>query len=273
MEKELLGKIALITGGREGMGRATAEFLAEKSASVVIVSRNEEELKKSAEEISSYTKNPDVLPIAGDVGNNSDVEKIVQTILKKFGRIDYLLNFAGYNSNYGSISVMRPSSEAAKLFEKIVNVDLVGTFRMVNYVEPIMRKQNYGVIITVASTPVLDVWENDLLFQTAKVGNKQMTEVIANQHKIDGVTGVKIYCIAPGNIFNRSTYESMSEQQRKEADKEQWLHPKTHIAFLIYNLLTGKLQRESGSIIRMDVSTMPQLFSEVEEKYIPFTPK
>jgi short-subunit dehydrogenase len=57
MGKELFSKVALITGGREGMGRVTAELLAEKGSSVVIVSRNKEELEKVAKEISEMTKN------------------------------------------------------------------------------------------------------------------------------------------------------------------------------------------------------------------------
>jgi hypothetical protein len=63
---------------------------------------------------------------------------------------------------------------------------------MISYVEPIMRMQNYDVIITGASTPVSDVWGNDLIFQIVKVGNKQMTEVISEQHKVDVITGIKI---------------------------------------------------------------------------------
>jgi 3-oxoacyl-[acyl-carrier protein] reductase len=272
MEKELLGKVALITGGREGMGRATAELLAEKGSSVVIVSRNKEELEKVAKEISERTKNENVLAIAGDVSKINDVEDIVSEVIKKYGRIDYQINFAGYNLDYGKISPMRPNPEAAKILEKIINVDLLGTFRMISYVEPIMRRQNYGVIITVASTPVLDVWENDLLFQIAKVGNKQMTEVIARQHKVDGITGVKIYCIAPGNVFNRSTYESLTEEQRKAADEEGWLDSRMHIAPIIYWLIIGKLKRESGSTIRIDASTAPSIFEEVGEEYKPFIP-
>jgi 3-oxoacyl-[acyl-carrier protein] reductase len=92
MEKELLGKVALITGGREGMGRATAELLAEKGSSVVIVSRNKEELEKVAKEISEITKNENILPIAGDVSKINDVENIVSEVIKKYGRIDYLIN-------------------------------------------------------------------------------------------------------------------------------------------------------------------------------------
>jgi NAD(P)-dependent dehydrogenase (short-subunit alcohol dehydrogenase family) len=272
MENELLGKVALITGGREGMGRATAELLAEKGSSVVIVSRNKEELEKVAKEISKLTNNENVLAIAGDVSKIVDVENVVNETLKKFGRIDYLVNFAGYNLDYGKISPMRPNPEAAKILEKIINVDLLGTFRMISYVEPVMRRQNYGVIITVASTPVLDVWENDLLFQIAKVGNKQMTEVIAKQHKVDGISGVKIYCIAPGNVFNRSTYESLTEEQRKAADEEGWLDSRMHIAKIVYWLIIGKLIRESGSTIRIDAPTAPSIFKEVGEEYKQFIP-
>jgi hypothetical protein len=77
------------------------------------------------------------------------------------------------------------------------------------------------VIITGAYTPVSDVWRNDLIFQIVKVGNKQMIEVISEKHKVDCITGIKIYFIAPGNVFNLSTYESLTEEQRKDADEKK----------------------------------------------------
>jgi NAD(P)-dependent dehydrogenase (short-subunit alcohol dehydrogenase family) len=191
--------------------------------------------------------------------------------MERFGRIDYLLNFAGNNRDYPKISPMRPSPEAIEMLERIVDTDLLGTARMVFHVEPIMRKQKNRVIITIGSTPVIDRWENDLLFQIAKVGNKQMTEVIAEQHRADGAPGVRIYWVAPGNIRNPSTFEGMNPEQLKAADADGWLDSRLHVATLISSLLTGKLKRESGASIRIDSSTAPQLFAESGDLYIPLT--
>src|SRR5438445_4516515 len=165
MEKELSGKVALITGGRSGMGKATAQLLAEKGSNIVIISRKQDELEETAEEISTASGNKNIFAIAGDVSEEKDVKRIVEQTIKRFGHVDYLLNFAGYAENYGKISPLRPSPEALEYYKKIRAVDQDGTVAMVFYVEPIMRKQNSGVIITISSTPVLDVWENDLLFQ------------------------------------------------------------------------------------------------------------
>jgi hypothetical protein len=118
---------------------------------------------------------------------------------------------------------------------------------------------------------VIDRWENDLLFQIAKVGNKQMTEVIAEQHRADGAPGVRIYWVAPGNIRNPSTFEGMNPEQLKAADADGWLDSRLHVATLISSLLTGKLKRESGASIRIDSSTAPQLFAESGDLYIPLT--
>jgi NADP-dependent 3-hydroxy acid dehydrogenase YdfG len=98
------------------------------------------------------TNNENVLAIASEVSKINNVKNIVNRTLKKYGIIDYLINFAGYDLGYGKNSIIRPNSEAAKILEKIINVDLLGTFRMISYVEPIMRRQNYGLIITVATT-------------------------------------------------------------------------------------------------------------------------
>jgi gluconate 5-dehydrogenase len=272
MEKGIEGRTALITGGRSGMGRACAQLLAEKGANVVIVSRDRKELEKVAKQISVESRNKNVFAISGDVSNGDDVKHIVDDTMKKFKRVDYLLNFAGYVENYGKISPMRPSPEALEFYRKIRSVDQDGTVMMTFYVEPIMRKQKSGVIITISSTPVLDFWENDLLFQIAKSANIQLTKTIASQLRVDGVEGVRIYNVAPGNIFNRSTYESLNEEQRRLADEEGWLDSYQHVAKVIYWIMTGKLKLQNGDVLRVDSVTAPKIFSEVGEKYEPFLP-
>ena len=91
----------LVTGGALGIGKVAAKLLAESGADVAITARNEERLKKAADEINAF-------PIPGDVSNPSDVDRIYDVFMKKFGRLDCLVNNAG-------IGGRRPRLEEASL--------------------------------------------------------------------------------------------------------------------------------------------------------------
>jgi NAD(P)-dependent dehydrogenase (short-subunit alcohol dehydrogenase family) len=168
MAQEFLERVAIVIGAREGMELACAELLAEGGAGVVLVSRNEEQLSDVGNRIALKTKNENLIAVAGDVGKDEDVKNVVDRSMERFGKIDYLLNFAGYNRDYPKISRMRPNREAMEILEMIVNTDLFGTVRMVFHVEPTMRKQKNGVIITVGSTPVIDRGRTICCFKSRK---------------------------------------------------------------------------------------------------------
>lgn len=265
MEKELLGKIALITGGREGMGRATGELLASKGATVILVSRNQEKLQKTVSEIIKKSGNKNIFSIPCDVEKTEEVQMTIHQVINQFKRIDYLIHFAGYNLNYASISEAKPSLDQIKNVEKIVNTDLLGTARFVFGVEPIMRQQKEGMVIVVGSTALLDSASHDLIYQIAKSGNQQMIRVISKQHQEENISQIKLFLLAPGPVYNFSTYQGLSPVRRKQADQEGWLDSYQHVAPVVYWLLTHRLKRESGSSIRLDTISVPQLFQEVGE--------
>ena len=93
MDLGLKDKVAIITGGSEGIGKAAAQRMAEEGARVVIVARRPEVLKAAAEEIQKVAKGT-VLPVQGDVAEPV-ITRVVQTTLDNFGRIDILVNNAG----------------------------------------------------------------------------------------------------------------------------------------------------------------------------------
>ena len=85
----LKGKIVLITGGSRGIGKSIAELFVKEGDKIIITSKNESMLKKTSKELG------DVFYVKGDIRNNSDVEKVIKKIIKKFGKIDVLINNAG----------------------------------------------------------------------------------------------------------------------------------------------------------------------------------
>jgi NAD(P)-dependent dehydrogenase (short-subunit alcohol dehydrogenase family) len=144
MDLGLKGKVAIITGGSEGIGKAAAHRMAEEGARVVIVARRPEVLKAAAEAIQKAT-NGTVLPIQGDVGEPATVTRVVQTTLDNFGRIDILVNNAG-------VSMAKPFEAVSdEDWESDFNLKVWGAVRLIRAVIPEMRKAGGGRIINVTN--------------------------------------------------------------------------------------------------------------------------
>ena len=142
------GKVALITGGSRGIGKAIAKLFVQEGAEVVITSKNEKKLKKTAKEIEAS------FIVSGDIRKETDVKKIVRKTIRKFGRIDILINNAGI---LPKIKPLHKISE--KEWNDIIDVNLTGQFRFTKAVIPFMKKTG-GSIINISSDAGLKAFEN-----------------------------------------------------------------------------------------------------------------
>ena len=141
-------KVALITGGSRGIGKAVAELFMKEGAQVVITSKNQKQLQQTAKEIG----NP--FFVVGDVRNENDVKNVIDKTIKKFGRIDILVN------NVGVLPKMKPLDKITeKEWNEIIDVNLNGHFRFTKYMIPQMKK-NGGSIINISSDAGLKAFEN-----------------------------------------------------------------------------------------------------------------
>ena len=144
MDMGLADKVAIITGGSEGIGKAAALSMAKEGARVVIVARRQEVLDQAAEEIKTATEGV-VLPFAADVTDKDTARRVVQTTLDKFGRVDILVNNAG--------------TSMAKEFEEVsdeeweydFDLKVWGAVRLIRQSIPEMRKVGGGRIINVTN--------------------------------------------------------------------------------------------------------------------------
>ncbi len=139
----LEGKHALIFGGTSGLGKSIALGFAEAGADVVPVSRHPEEVHKTAEEIRALDRR--TLEIPGDVTDRRDIQHVVDTMLKEFGRIDILVNSAGTGKRVPSLDLTDED------WNRILNLNLNGTWYACQVVGRVMRDQRYGRIINIAS--------------------------------------------------------------------------------------------------------------------------
>ena len=144
MELGLTDKVAIITGGSDGIGKATAQRMAGEGARVVIVARTLETLEQAAQDIRTATEGV-VLPVAADVSQRDTADRVVQAALDHFGRVDILVNNAG-------VSIAKPFEEVTDdEWEFDFNLKVWGAVRLIRRSIPEMRKQGGGRIINVTN--------------------------------------------------------------------------------------------------------------------------
>ncbi len=142
MDLNLSGKVAVVTGGSMGIGRAVAAELAAENANVLIVARNPERVEATARDLSA-TGRGRVVAFAGDMTLPGDVEKAMAFARSTFGRIDILIN------NAGATPMGRIADSADAVWEKSLNLKLLGYMRCARDVLPEMRQRRWGRIVNI----------------------------------------------------------------------------------------------------------------------------
>lgn len=140
----LEGKAALITGGSQGIGRATAIEFARYGADVAIASRKLPDLEKVAEEIRALGRK--ALPVSAHIGKLEDIKRLVETVKAGFGRIDILVNNAATSPTFTTVL-----DAEERLWDSIMNLNLKGLYFLTQAVARVMKEQGGGSIINVSS--------------------------------------------------------------------------------------------------------------------------
>lgn len=183
----LKDKVAVVTGASRGIGRSIAEVFAREGAQVVICGRKQEVLDQAAREIGAGVR-----PLACHVGKADQIQNLVETTTREFGRIDILVNNAATNIAQG------PSLEMDEAqFDKMIEINLKSTFRLMKLVAPGMCERGKGSIINIASIAGLRPQIHGLLYSMTKAALIMMTQSYAVEL---GAKGVRVNAIAPGLI-------------------------------------------------------------------------
>ena len=141
--KRFKDQVVIVTGASRGIGRGIAQIFANEGAKVVLVGRDESLLKEVKEEILSKEEN--AIYVTADVSSQTDMEKMVQETLKEFGRIDVLCHNAGIYPH------SRLETMTLEEWQKVIDVNLTGTFLAVRSCIPIMKEQGQGKIVIISS--------------------------------------------------------------------------------------------------------------------------
>lgn len=207
---KLSGKVAIVTGGSRGIGKATAKLFALEGANVVITAKDPARLEKTAKEIENAT------PIAGDIRKESDVQNVVGKTINKFGKIDILVNNAGI---FPQIKPLHKISEQE--WKEVIDINLTGQFRFTKAVIPFMEK-NGGSIINVSSDAGLKAFEN---FEAdAYTASKGALVLLTKAWAVEySKQKIRVNCVCPGIVETDMTKPYLiSESDRRMAAAE---HP------------------------------------------------
>jgi NAD(P)-dependent dehydrogenase (short-subunit alcohol dehydrogenase family) len=187
---QLKNKVAVVTGGSRGIGKATAEVFAREGATVVICGRKQSTLEEVAVELKGLAGR--IVPLACHVGKLEELQRLVDTTTRDFGKIDIVVNNAATNIGQGPGIEMDDGQ-----FDKMVDVNLKSAYRLTRLVAPGMCQRGSGSIINIASIAGLRPQFHGLLYSMTKAALIMMTQSYALEL---GPKGVRVNAIAPGMI-------------------------------------------------------------------------
>lgn len=205
---DIKDSIIVVTGGASGLGAAAAEFLSEKGGRVALFDLNKEELDNLASKING-------LAVVCDVTDEESVKRALKQVKETFGTPNVCINCAGILG--GERIEGRDGPMKVEHFRKIIDVDLVGTFIVMDYVladmiklEPDKETGERGVVINVASIAAYEGQIGQVAYSAAKGGVIGMTLPVAREM---GDYGVRVVAVAPG-VFETPMMQKASEKIR-----------------------------------------------------------
>lgn len=188
----LQGKTAIVTGGGRGLGKQIAEGLAEAGANIVLCSRKKEACEEVAQRLEKELQ-VQTLALSCNVTNPEDVQRVVDETVAAFGTIDILVNNSG--ATWGAPALDMP----LEAFQKVMNVNVTGTFLMSQKVGEVMVKQEFGKIINIAS--VAGLGGSDSRFMDTVGYNASKGAVITFTKDLAvkwGAKNIQVNALAPG---------------------------------------------------------------------------
>ncbi len=241
----LTGKVALVTGGSRGLGRAMVLAFADAGADVVITSRKLDACAAVAAEVEAMGRR--ALPVACHIGHWDEIDGLVEQAYATFGRVDVLVNNAGMSPLYPDLTAV-----SEELWDKVLGVNLKGPFRLTALVGTRMADGPYGgSIINVSSTGSLRPAPGMLPYDAAKAGLNTLTEGFA---KAFGPT-VRVNCIMAGPFLTDIAEDSWGPAAREHGLPHHALEragePGEIVGAALY-FATDASTYTSGAILRVD---------------------
>ena len=237
-------KVALITGAARGIGKAIAKKFAENGYNVVI------NYVSAKTDIKTLTKEFEdlgvkVLLVKADVSNKEEAEGLVNQTIEKFGKIDVLVNNAGITKDN---LLMRMSEED---FEKVLDINLKGTFLITKFATKYMMKKRYGSIVNLASVVGVAGTAGQCNYSASKAGVIGFTKSIAKEL---ASRNIRANAVAPGFIKTDMT-DVLSDNVKENINSQiplKRMGTAEEVAKLVYFLGTAESSYITGQVINVD---------------------
>ena len=178
-------KIIIITGASSGLGVEIANYFSKQDAKIIVCARNLQKLKKNF----YFKKN--IFYKKVDVSNSKEIKKFIKTILKKFKRVDILINNAGATKEKFIDKI------EDKDIYKIINTNLIAPFFFLKYLIPVMKKNNYGRIVNISSGGAINCSSKYSVYSASKAGLNTLAKSVTNEVQ---TYNIKINTLSPGPI-------------------------------------------------------------------------
>ncbi len=205
---KLQGRVAVITGGTDGIGKAIGITFAKEGAKVMLVGRDEKKGRTALEEVRKFGE---TAYFRGDVSDSSHVRRIVDEVIQKYGRIDILINNAAVCPPG---NVVTTSEET---WNQVIDVNLKGVFLCSKYIIPHMQKTGGGAIVNIGSINSLMAMENEAAYDASKGGVLMLTRAMALDF---AKAGIRVNCICPGAIETPMLKASLDTSPDPKAARE-----------------------------------------------------
>jgi NAD(P)-dependent dehydrogenase (short-subunit alcohol dehydrogenase family) len=220
----LAGKVALVTGGSKGLGKAMARGLAEAGADIVISSRHEEELRPALDEIVRDTGRRGRYVVA-DMARRDDVRRLATTALEQMGRVDVLINNAGTT---GPQAIEEIKDED---WDRVMEINLASVMVLTRALVPQMKARRWGRIIHISSIMALASKEGRGGYSATKAALVGMARATALEL---GSFGITVNCIAPGPFLTDLPGRLLSAEEKDRFAKMtalgRWGEPQELVA-------------------------------------------
>lgn len=204
MELGVKGKVAVITGGDSGIGRATAKLLADEGVKVALIDKTTAQLQGTVDEVSAIGE---ALAVRADLRSLADVEAAREEILSRFGQVDILVNCAGITGATGDFLEIDDDD-----WQQALDINLMGAVRMCRTFIPAMREAGWGRVVLVASEDAVQPYIDEMPYCASKAGVLNFAKNLSKAYAQDGVL---VNSVAPAFIATPMT-DAMMEQRAEK---------------------------------------------------------
>jgi 3-oxoacyl-[acyl-carrier protein] reductase len=219
LEKRLENKVAMVTGGTRGIGRAIAAHLLDAGAQVAICGTKQETLDAALNDLS---RKGNVFGMLTDVSVLAEVRLFIAAVCRRFGTVHILVNNAGAGS-FASVAELTPES-----WEKTIGLNLTGAYYCSHEILPIFKQGEGGDIVNIGSLAGINAFAGGAAYNASKFGLNGFSEAMMLDHRYDGV---RVSVVMPGSV------DTGFGGQSETGAKSEWKIAPEDVAEVVVSLL------------------------------------